>query len=133
MALFRETGQFFKESVDLLNARSVTVDSIQKFWTEIYQDLVEEIPMNPENKEEERAKKKAKVTLSTWAETFDNERQVAGTNMWNAFNAVTNWMDHKTRYNGTPEKKAENRLHSNLWGKSETKKKQVFKAALAAS
>ena len=133
MSLFRETGQFFKDAVGVLNYRQVTTESVQKFWTEIYQDLFEEIPMNPENKEEERAKKRAKVTMSTWAETFDSERQVAGTNMWNAFNAVTNWMDHKTRYIGTPEKKAENRLHSNLFGKTETKKKQVFKAALAAS
>lgn len=133
MAMFRETGQFFKDAVSVLNYRSVTIESVQKFWTEIYQDMFEEIPMNPENKEEERAKKRAKVTMSEWAKTFDEEREVAGSNMWNAFNAVTNWMDHKTRYNGTPEKKAENRLHSNLWGKSETKKKKVFKAALAAS
>ena len=133
MAMFRETGQFFKDAVGVLNYRSVTTESVQKFWTEIYQDLFDEIPLNPKDKEEERAKKKAKVTLSTWAETFDNEREVAGANMWNAFNAVTNWMDHKTLYRGTPEKKAENRMHSNLWGKSETNKKRVFKAALAAS
>ena len=130
MKLFQETGSMFKSAVNLLSNQEVTTASLQKFWMEIYQDLVEEVPLNPATRLEHRASKKAKVAMSTWAETFDSERAIAGTNLWNGVNAVTNWIDHGTRYTGTPKKRAENRLHSNLWGKGESNKSRVFRAAM---
>ena len=132
LASFVETGKTYKEQAESLVSKALTVAQIQGFWTEVYTKLEGEIPVNPKDKYETRAKNAAVDALGTWANTFDKERNVAGANAWNAFNAVTNWYDHSRNVRGGTEKeKNAKRLEKSLFGDFSESKAEVMKMALA--
>ena len=83
--------------------------------------------LNPQNIDEQRKLNKfTSVKIKLW-DIFDKEAEL-GSNMWTAFNAVTNHIDHNTTYRG--ERKAENKFYGNLYGTAATKKDKILSYSL---
>ena len=129
---FVENGTEYRNKAQTLASKQLTVAQIQAFWTDVYTKLEGEIPVNPTDKYEQRAKNAAVDALGSWAKTFDAERNIAGANAWNAFNAVTNWYDHGRKVRGkTQLEENANRLEKTLFGDYAENKASVLDMALA--
>jgi hypothetical protein len=88
-----------------------------------------DIHNNPSNEKEVDANNRAASVMIRWSNTFDEEAGQVGYNMWNAANAVTNWLDHGQIYRGN--KKTENKFNDVVFGNRAKYKIDVMNAALA--
>ena len=133
LAFFRETGQFFKRTVDNLTEVKWNTQDIQKFWLEVYGMLEAPIVTNPTNENEEKNYIKAMHTMTDWAGRFDEEMRDMGVRQpsaWHAANAVTNWIQHRESTRGRKISR-ESRIDRNLFGKSASDSIKVMKHTLA--
>lgn len=129
---FRETGNLFKETVDRLSKREMSVSDVQSFWVKVYERLFGEIPTNPITDTDKSAVDKAADEISRWAATFDAERLAlnAPASAWMAANAVTKNIQHRVGKRGrkmTPESRA----YQNLMGDKQDDTVLVMTEALA--
>ena len=128
---YRETGTLFRETVTQLSSVSWDRQKIQNFWLDVYQTMEGPVTSNPTTEQEEEDYKKAAVTMGSWAGTFDDELYVAGASPWNAANAVTNWIQHKTPSRGR-KRTAASKVQNNLIGEAQKDSIKVMKMALAS-
>jgi len=129
IAEFRDRTQKFHSKADTLAHRSVNVEFVQKFWTEIYANMFGDVWENPTCQDDERDNLKASSVLTKWSNTFDLESKESGANLWTAVNAVTHWLDHNQLYRG--KNKTENRFVDTLYGNGAKEKIKVFDLALS--
>jgi len=129
MTHYHEVGTFFKEIVTNLSSKQWHMEDIQKFWLDVYGMLEEPVVINPQTEAEEKNYKKCVITMGTWADIYDSERDIAGDTAWNAANAVTNWIQHKTAKRGR-KASLESRIDRNIFGKNAENTVKVMKAAL---
>ena len=126
-----------KKFIDILVAKDVTQESVQKFFLECYIADYGEIPENPKDGFEERRRMKAQSAYLSFSKRFDDERQIAGSNMWNAMNAYTGLVQHDQKARGKDDKdRLEKRVESNLFGlnteRTHAAATRAFKVALSA-
>jgi len=117
-----------------LNARTMNREELQRFWLDVYTANEGPVVANPKNEAETNAKERAVKTLAEWAEMFDaDRRRVSGSaSAWTAFNAVTEWYDHKRPVKGKNDAaRNDNRIYGALWGASSEKKDNARQMALA--
>ena len=129
LVCYRETGKMFRDTVQQLSRYSWDKNTISKFWFDVYQTLETPVNPNPVTEKEEDEYKKAVVTLDSWSQTFDEERYIAGTGPWNAANAVTNWLQHRTASRGR-KRTAASKAQQNLLGNTQNDSIKVMKMAL---
>jgi phage/plasmid-like protein (TIGR03299 family) len=130
MLKYTEIGQFFEEAVDYMANTTWNSKTIQKFWLDMYGVIEDPINMNPQTEEQQENYTKALTTVGKWAETFDSEVNIAGATAWNAANAVTNWLQHKTNTRGR-KTSLESRIDKNLFGTNAQMSIKVMKTAMA--
>ena len=89
-----------------LEAKSLTTDQVQAFFTDVYARMYNPIPVNPTNKTEEKQRAKAVDILAEWSNLFDADRKrTQGTaSAWAAFNSVTEWVDHARPVHGDTDR-----------------------------
>ena len=76
-----------------------------------------DVPDNPQDKKEERQRDKATSAFNSFSRRFDDERAVAGSNLWNAFNAYSGLVQHDMKARGKNDAdRIEKRVTSNLFG-----------------
>lgn len=126
-----------KEFANILVAKDVTQEVVQKFFLECYTADFGEIPENPKDGFEERRRMKAQSAYLSFSKRFDDERQIAGANMWNAMNAYTGLVQHDQKARGKDDvDRLERRVESNLFGlntdRTQAAALRAFKVALSA-
>ena len=126
---FQKVTEVFANKANDLANKNVTVEFVQKFWTQVYMNMFGDIHNNPSNEKEVDANNRAASVMIRWSNTFDEEAGQVGYNMWNAANAVTNWLDHGQIYRGN--KKTENKFNDVVFGNRAKYKIDVMNAALA--
>lgn len=131
LSMYRSTGKMFRETVQELSMHSWDRHQISKFWMDAYQTLEGPVNPNPTDEHEEKSYKKAVVTLDTWAQTFDEERHLAGTGPWNAANAVTHWIQHRIPTKGRKRTDA-SKAARNLLGEGQKQSLRVMQMAMKA-
>jgi phage/plasmid-like protein (TIGR03299 family) len=129
MLTYREIGRFFEDTVQDLASKHWDTKTIQKFWLDMYGMIEEPFTTSPKTDEEQAEYTKALTTVNIWAETFDKEVDIAGATAWNAANAVTNWVQHKTATRGR-KTSLESRIDQNLFGKNADMTVKVMKSAM---
>lgn len=121
----------FSDQANWMSVQSVDKSSLTEFFNKAYSIVAKPVEWNPLNKKEERAYNKKLGTFAKWYQTFDKEADMFGANLWTAFNAVTNWIDHNTSFRG--DNKVENRFTSNLFGTNADKKEELFRYTLTGA
>ena len=121
----------FSDQANWMSVQQLDKSTLTEFFNKAYSIVVKPVEWNPMNKKEERAYNKKLGTFAKWYQTFDNESEMFGANLWTAFNAVTNWIDHSTSFRG--DNKVENRFTSNLFGTNADKKEELFRYALTGA
>lgn len=133
LGIAMEEGERFEQKIRALAATSLSPGQVKAFmeltWDQTFGKLDPEA-MEPESYEKLVAKRK--LTIDTWLENMENERNtlvgIKGT-AWAALNAVTEWHDHQRgRFQNVRVSGA--RVHSNLFGISNQHKTRAFATAL---
>jgi phage/plasmid-like protein (TIGR03299 family) len=126
---YKNTGNLFRNQVDTLAKRTISHNALRRFFTEVYQVMEGEIPMNPTTPEEEATHTKAVLTLAKWDNTFEREADDNPPSWWLAVNAVTNDIQHRIAARGRKAAPG-SRAYSNLIGRGSKNSALVMKHAL---
>jgi len=127
---YKNTGLLFRNQVVSLASKTISHDSLRKFFVEIYQAMEGEIPFNPVTDKEEKAHTKAVAAIGTWDNTFERESNDNPASWWLAVNAVTNHIQHRKSARGRQATPA-SRAYSNLIGQGSDASRKVMQHALA--
>jgi phage/plasmid-like protein (TIGR03299 family) len=128
LEMFYKRSADFRTQADYLAKSKVDTATVANYFRLIYSDHVDVIPEEVTTKEEDRKMNKFHNTLQKWWNTFDDESYSLGSNMWIAFNSVTNWVDHGSSFRGV--NKNENKFLSNFYGKSASLKQNILDSTL---
>lgn len=134
LGLMAETTRQEAAESMALNARLMKVADLQRFFLDVYTAAEGPVVQNPTNDAETKAKERAVKVLAEWGQMFDDDRKRVGGNAsaWTAFNAVTEWYDHKRPVKGKNDAvRNDNRLYGNLWGQTADRKQVARDMALA--
>ena len=131
LAAFLEGTNATHDAMNFLASRDVSNDDVKAFFLEAYQRDFGLIPKTTKTKTDENARKRAQDAFLSVAKRFDVERPIAGANYWNAFNAYSGYVQHERDNRGDDDaKKAENALHSNIFGSNASRTSKAFDRAL---
>lgn len=125
---FYHRTEVFQKQANLMAGIPASSDVVRTYFKDVYTKFVGEMPEDATTREEERKQTKYYNTVSKWWNTFDDESYKLGTNLWIAFNAVTNWIDHSSGFRGA--NKAENKFMHNFYGSGANKKQNILSHTL---
>jgi phage/plasmid-like protein (TIGR03299 family) len=134
LGLFQSARASFAQQAEMLHAKALSREDLQRYWLEVYTATVEPIPAHPVTSQEQRAAKAAQDRLATWALNFDRDRARTGgpASAWAALNAVTEWFDHQRPVRAPSEAiRADSRLLGNWWGDPAVAKVKAMEMALS--
>jgi len=118
----------FSEHANYLARVNLNSNQVWDYFDKAYSTVVKFVPSVASTEADERAINKKRSTILKWKNVFDSEETSLGSNMWTAFNAVTNWIDHGVTFRGPH--KAENKFSSLFFGSSSEQKQELFSATL---
>ena len=128
LAEFYDRTRTFKSQSRYLAGTEINNTKVVEYFDHVYSKHVGEIHKDPQTSAEDRARNKHRSTIMKWCDVYDRESSDLGSNMWVAFNAVTNWIDHGRTFRG--EKKLENKFNANFFGSAADKKQAVLETTL---
>jgi len=126
---FYERSKEFSKQAEYLAKAELNSGQVSDYYKAIYNTYVEEIPSEVTSAKHQRQHNKWQSTMMKWWDTYDTESASLGSNMWVAFNSITNWVDHSSSFRG--DKKSENRFFSNFYGGNAIKKNKILETSLA--
>jgi phage/plasmid-like protein (TIGR03299 family) len=118
------------EAMLAMRDTAVKTEDMQKFYHECYSKHFGHVDFNAKTEEEQRKADRAKDGYADFAKRFDNERRVAGATVWNMANAYTGWLQHDKGVGKNPQKTANRRYESSLFGVTATRSVEAFRVAL---
>lgn len=121
------------EIVAALSRREVaSKQELGEFFAAQYARDFGEIPKNPADKSEMRARERAIDAFSSFSQRWDDERSKFGRNsLWIAANAYTGLVQHDKKARGANDAaRVERRIDSNLFGLNADRTSATFAAAL---
>lgn len=121
-----------RKLADELAKRDVSREEVQKFFLECYTHDFGEVPYNPRDKKEERRRDRAMSAYNSFTRRFDDEREIAGTSLWNAANAYSGLVQHDKKARGKNDlDRVRRRQESNLFGLNQDRTQSALKTAFA--
>jgi len=134
LAVYGKTLESFKTMANDLSKRAVTSDEVKSFFLESYTADFGEIPINPQDKNQERARLRALDAFSMFARRFDDEREIAGSSAWNMINAYSGLVQHDKKGRGKVDvARVESRSESNLLGLNQDRTQKALLRAYKMS
>lgn len=113
-----------------LQRKEVNTSKMREFFYQAYSADFGEIPTNPQNKKEENSRQRAFEALGSFTRRFDDEKELAGTSYWNAFNAYSGLIQHDRKARGQDDAdRVTKRIESNLFGLNRDRTINAFKLA----
>lgn len=125
---YKNTGALFQEKVEILSRKLVSTEDLQRFWLDVWGELVEPVVANPTNEKEAANRAAAAREIATWSQTFDLERAAINgpASLWQAANAVTKNIQHRKT-----KRSFDSLAYYNLMGAGQDKSITVMRKALA--
>lgn len=115
---------------NFLYASDVTKESVQQFFLECYTADFGPVPEDPQDKTEERRRKRAMSAYNHFSRRFDDERKIAGPSYWNAFNSYSGLIQHDLKARGKDDAaRIERRVDSNLFGLNQDRTQNALRRA----
>jgi len=121
-----------REVIDLLAAKNVGREDIQRFFLECYTREFGPIPTNPKDKVEQNRRDRAMDACNGVFARFDAEQHLTGATAWGAVSAWTGYLqnDKPVRIND-PDKARDRAWESKLFGANADRAHSALLAALA--
>lgn len=130
LAKYSKTLDSTKKAIETLVKKEVTSDEVKAFFLDCYQELIQEIPVNPKNGFEERRVAKAQSAFMSFSKRFDDEKAMAGTNAWCMANAFSGLIQHDQKSRGADDvDRVEKRTESILFGLAQERTQAAFSKA----
>ena len=121
-----------KEVLTTLAAKEATTELLQKFWTSCFAHDFDGIPTNPKTAADQNKLWKAQQAIRSMTVRFEREQSLAGSTMWNAFNAYTGWLQNDNNSMAKDANAAaERRMSSKLFGQDAKRAHNALRAALS--
>jgi phage/plasmid-like protein (TIGR03299 family) len=127
IAAAKQDSRVFEDKVRYLANQGMTRDTLRDYYSLMYNKYFTQINDDSADRD---VKKMIETTLK-WENRFEIEANVAGNNLWNAFNSITFFVEHTMPTRGrTDAQRRENRLHTNMFGTSGSLKTKIFENTL---
>lgn len=127
---FNATQEYTRDVAQDLAKKHIRTQNLEQFFAECWQRDFQPIPTNPQDKKEERRKRKAADAFNTFTQRFDDEIEVSGASWWTAMNAYTGMLQHDMKSRGSDDQaRVENRVYSNLFGLNAKRSLQALETA----
>ena len=128
---YHERQESFRQTAERLARIDVKQEDVQRFFLECYTADFGEVSMNPQNKLEENRRNRAMSAFDSFSRRFDEERSIAGSSAWNAFNSYSGLIQHDKKARGKDDvTRVQKRVESNLFGLNQTRTQAAFGRAL---
>lgn len=133
LKLYGKSLESTREMIDQLTAKEVNREEIQQFFLECYTRDFGSVPVNPQDKQEQRLRDRAMDACNLVMQRFEDERQLAGATAWNMFNAYSGWLQNdRPTVNWKDEGKAQERaISTKLFGVDSERTSKAFELALS--
>jgi phage/plasmid-like protein (TIGR03299 family) len=109
----------------------VKTEDLQRFFHDCYSKHFGKVEFNAKTEAEERAAERAKEGYSEFVKRFENEKRIAGSTAWNMANAYTGWLQHDKGVGKIPQRTAQRRYESSLFGVTASRSVEAFRIALS--
>lgn len=130
LKMYHTTQAKTREVFETLAAADVDTKTVQQFFIDAYQEDFGAIPANPKNGHEENRRERAKSAYRSFIHRFDDEKAIAGANLWNAANAYSGLVQHDRKARGKDDaNRVERRVYQNLFGLNQDRAQNGFKRA----
>ncbi|HQX50057.1 MAG TPA: DUF932 domain-containing protein [Planctomycetaceae bacterium] len=124
------TMQANREAMLAMRDTGVKTEDLQRFFHDCYSKHFGIVNFNAKTEAEERAAERAKAGYAEYVKRFENEKRVAGSTAWNMANAYTGWLQHDRGVGKNPQKTAQRRYESALFGVTASRSVEAFRVAL---
>lgn len=124
------TIQANREAMLELRNTAVKTQDLQEFFHGCYTKHFGQVQKDATTEEQQRAADRMKESFGDYVKRFESEKHVAGATAWNMANAYTWWLQHKKGAGKDPQKTAQRRLESSLFGVSASRSVDAFRMAL---
>jgi hypothetical protein len=108
----------------------VKTEDLQRFFQDCYSKHFRIVEFNAKTEPDERAAERAKQGYSEFVKRFENEKRIAGSTAWNMANAYTGWLQHDKGVGKIPQRTAQRRYESSLFGVTASRSAEAFRIAL---
>lgn len=129
----RHYGKAMQETKEVINTlanKEVNSEEVQKFFLECYTADFGDVPVNPQNKKEERRRERSMSAFNSFSRRFDDEKTISGTSLWNAYNAYSGLVQHDRKARGQDDAdRIEKRVDSNLFGLNQARTHHALERA----
>lgn len=125
-----------REMIDVLAARDVNSDAVNRFFLECYAKQFGAVAVNPRDKKEAAHREKAVDAVGKCLRNFEKDLALTGATAWGAFNAYSHWLQHDrgASINWKDADKARDlRIRSNLFGDAAERTVDAFRVAFTLS
>ncbi len=119
------TMQANREAMLAMRDTGVKTEDLQRFFHDCYAKHFGPVDFNDTEAEE-----RAKNGYAEYVKRFENEKRVAGSTVWNMANAYTGWLQHDRGVGKYPQKTAQRRYESSLFGVTASRSVEAFRMAL---
>ena len=127
IASAKQDSRVFEDKVRYLANQGMTRHTLKDYYDLMYNKYFNQVNDDSSDRD---WKKKIETTLK-WENRFEIDASTAGNNLWNAFNAITYFIQHTMPTRGrTDAQRRENRLHTNMFGTSGSLKTKIFENTL---
>jgi hypothetical protein len=113
-----------------LRNTAVKTEDLQKFFHGVYEKHFGAVQMNAKDEAQERAVQRMKDGFGEYMLRFEKEKKIAGATAWNMANAYTWWLQHCKGVGKNPQKSAQRRYESSLFGVNASRSVEAFQSAL---
>ena len=127
------TMQANREAMLAMRDTGVKTEDLQKFFNDVYSKHFGKVEFNAKTEAEERAAERAKAGYAAYVKRFENEKRIAGSTAWNMANAYTGFLQHDRGVGKIPQRTAQRRYESSLFGVTASRSVEAFRMALQLS
>jgi len=124
------TMQANREAMLAMRDTGVKTEDLQRFFHDCYSKHFGPVNFNAKTEAEERAAERAKAGYAEYVKRFESEKRIAGSTAWNMANAYTGWLQHDRGVGKYPQKTAQRRYESSLFGVTAGRSVEAFRVAL---
>lgn len=119
-----------KSVMEQMAAKPMTKEDCEKFFLECYTADFGDIPANPKDKYENNRRDRAMSAYASFSKRFDDEKAMAGTSAWCAFNAYSGLVQHDLKGRGKDDvARVERRVEQNLFGLNQDRTQAALQRA----
>ncbi|MEZ6097253.1 MAG: DUF932 domain-containing protein [Pirellulaceae bacterium] len=132
LAVYGKSLETTQGLITQMSAKQIKSEQFKAFFLEAYARDFGGIPTEPKTDSEQKKRDKALEAFRQVESRFNAEKKIAGTSLWNAFNAYSGWLQNDRGLNyKDPVVKSERSMNAKLFGTDSDRTSKAFDQALS--